>query len=331
MQHTIRQSYSFSGKGLHTGVVARMTLRPAPEDNGIRFVRTDIGPDAEIPALASFVGPGERSTTLVSGGASVSTIEHLMSACAGLGIDNLLVEIDGPEVPILDGSALPYVKAIMANGLQDQRAQRRILSLREPYHYEDESGATIDILPSDIPSVDLTVDFNSVVLGVQRCVFSPQPESFTPCRSFAPLLASAGRKPFQASGCTDYATEIAPARTFCFFHELEFLASRGLIKGGDMENAIVIVEHPVEPATLDRMKAYFGVDNLHVRQGYLNNLQLHFPDEIVRHKMLDLIGDFALLGTPLKGTIIASKTGHRANTAVCKTLLESDLLTEDGE
>lgn len=327
MQHTIKQSYSFCGKGLHTGAVARMTLHPAPAGSGIRFVRTDIGPGAIVPALATCVGPTDRSTTLCSGNASVSTLEHLMSACAGLGIDNLLVELDAPEVPILDGSAKPYAEAILADGLLAQDAPRKYLRLREPFHWRDDaSDASIDILPSEKLQIDLTVDFNSKVLGVQRFVYSPPPESSAPCRSFAPLLASAGREPFQASGYTDYATQIAPCRTFCFLHELEFMVARGLVRGGDMNNAIVVVEQMISPESLERMKAFFGVGDLKVSEGYLNNLQLYFPDEIVRHKMLDMIGDFALLGAPLQGTIIASKTGHRANTAVCKSLLESDLL-----
>ena len=300
MQHTIKQSYTFCGKGLHTGVIANMTLHPAEAGSGIRFVRTDIGPDAIVPALATKVGPTNRSTTICSGEASVSTLEHLMSACAGLGIDNLLVEIDAPEVPILDGSAKPYVEAILADGLLTQDAPRKYLRLREPFHWSDDaSDASIDILPSEKLQIDLTIDFNSKVLGVQR---------------------------YQYDAGSDYATQIAPCRTFCFFHELEFLVSKGLIKGGDTENAIVVVEHPVDPATLKRMQTLFGVGDLQVHEGYLNNLQLYFPDEIVRHKMLDILGDFALLGAPLLGTIIARKTGHRINTAVCKSLLESDLL-----
>ena len=300
MQHTIKKSYTFTGKGLHTGRVSNMTLRPAEAGSGIRFLRTDISPEAIIPALASNVSSTDRGTTITCGDASVSTIEHLMSTCAGLGIDNLLVEIDSAEVPILDGSAIPYVKSILADGLQEQSMPRRYLSLREPFHWEDAaSGASIDILPAEEFSADLTVDFGSRVLGVQRMRYSES---------------------------VDYAAEIAPCRTFCFFHELEFLASKGLIKGGDMDNAIVIVEHPVDDATLRRIQSLFGVGELEVNEGYLNNLQLHFPDEIVRHKMLDLLGDFALLGAPLKGTIIARKTGHRINTEVCKALLESDIL-----
>lgn len=300
MQHTLKREYTFTGKGLHTGVITSMTLRPAPENHGIRFVRSDIGPLALVRAIASNVTSTARGTTISSGDASVSTIEHLISAASGLGVDNMLVDIDGPEVPILDGSALPYVNAITADGLQEQSAPRRYLALREPFHWEDgESDACIDILPAEEFSADLTVDFGSRVLGIQRLRYSHQ---------------------------VDYATGIAPCRTFCFFHELEYLASKGLIKGGDMDNAIVIVEHPVDEATLKRMQSYFGVGDLQVHQGYLNNLQLHFHDEIVRHKMLDLLGDFALLGAPLLGTIIARKTGHRINTTVCKALLESDLL-----
>ena len=299
MQHTLTRSYTFTGKGLHTGVVARMNLRPAEAGSGIQFCRTDIGPDAIVPALATFVSGTDHGTTITCAGASVSTIEHLMSAAAGLGIDNMLVEIDGPEVPILDGSAAPYTVVIAADGLLEQPAQRKELSLREPFHWEDPYGASIDILPAKEFSADLTVDFNSKVLGVQR---------------------------FRYDKSVDYATGIAPCRTFCFFHELEYLAGKGLIKGGDADNAIVIVEHPVDKATLERMRSLFAADVLEVREGYLNNLQLHFPDEIVRHKMLDLLGDFALLGAPLKGTIIASKTGHRINTAVCRTLLETNLL-----
>lgn len=300
MQHTLKKSYTFSGKGLHTGLSVNMKLHPAPAGSGIEFLRTDLGRDAFVRALATNVGATARSTTIEANGISVSTIEHLMSAAAGLGIDNMLVEIDAPEVPILDGSAKPYVAAVCADGLEEQDAPRRILRIKEPFHWEDaESGATIDILPGDEPRMELTIDFNSKVLGVQR---------------------------FAYDGSVDYATQIAPCRTFCFLHELEFMVSRGLVRGGDMDNAIVVVEHMIEPESLERMKKFFGVGDLEVSEGYLNNLELYFPDEIVRHKMLDMIGDFALLGAPLAGTIIASKTGHRTNTAACRSLLENNLV-----
>ncbi len=300
MQHTLKKSYTFSGKGLHTGLTANMKLHPAPAGSGIEFLRTDLGHDAFVRALATNVGATARSTTIEANGVSVSTIEHLMSAAAGLGIDNMLVEIDAPEVPILDGNAKPYVEAICADGLEEQDAPRRILRIKEPFHWKDaESGATIDILPGDEPRMELTIDFNSKVLGVQR---------------------------FAYDGSVDYATQIAPCRTFCFLHELEFMVSRGLVRGGDMDNAIVVVEQMIAPESLERMKKFFGVGDLEVREGYLNNLELYFPDEIVRHKMLDMIGDFALLGAPLAGTIIASKTGHSTNTAACRSLLENNLV-----
>ncbi len=299
MQHTLKKSYTFSGKGLHTGAPVSMTMRPAATGSGIRFVRTDIGPDATVRALASNVDNTSRSTALTENGASVVTIEHLMSAAAGLGVDNMLVELSAAEVPILDGSALPYVQAITADGLQEQNATRKYLGLKEPFRYSEEGGASIEILPSGESELRLRVDFNSKVLGVQNFTYN--------------------------SG-VDYSSQIAPCRTFCFLHELQFLLSKGLIKGGDMDNAIVIVENLPDEATLQSLKSFFGLENLEVKEGYLSNLQLHFPDEIVRHKMLDMIGDFALLGAPFKGTIIASKTGHRVNTEVCKKLLETNLL-----
>ncbi len=299
MQHTLKKSYTFTGKGLHTGAPVTMTIRPAEAGSGIRFVRTDLGPGASVRALASNVGDTSRSTALTENGATVITIEHLMSAAAGLGVDNMLVELSAAEVPILDGSALPYVQAVTADGLEAQSGQRKYLALKEPFRYSEKDGASIEILPSDESTMRLSIDFNSKVLGLQSFTYN--------------------------SG-VDYAAQIAPCRTFCFLHELQFLLSRGLIKGGDMDNAIVIVENLPDEATLQSLKSFFSLENLKVKEGYLSNLQLHFPDEIVRHKMLDMIGDFALLGAPLKGTIIASKTGHRVNTAVCKMLLESNLL-----
>ena len=300
MQHTLNKSYTFSGKGLHTGRPVTMTIQPAEAGRGIVFCRKDLGPDALIEALATNVGATSRSTTLEKGGAAVSTIEHLMSAAAGLGIDNMLVTLDAEEVPILDGSAQPYVRAIAADGLAAQQGERRQFRLKEEFHYSDpESGASIDIFPGEEALMELTIDFNSKVLGIQS---------------------------FKYSGSVDYASQIAPCRTFCFLHELEYLIGKGLVRGGDMDNAIVIVEHPASEESIARLKAFFGIRHLEVRQGYLNNLQLHFPDEIVRHKMLDMIGDFSLLGAPLLGTIIACKTGHRINTRVCKALLESNLL-----
>ncbi len=288
-QHTLAGEYEFRGKGLHTGKVSRMILRPAPAGTGIVFLRTDIGDNAFVEALAENVSSTARSTTVSEGGVSVSTIEHLMSAFAGLGIDNARVEIDNVEVPILDGSARLYAEAIARDGLKEQDADRKYIEIPEEIEVRDEkSGAFIRITPSQTPSVDLTVDFGSRVLGVQTAHWD---------------------------GDTDYAAQIAPCRTFVFFHEIEYLFQNNLVKGGDVENAIVIVEHPVTQEQIDRLSALFNVPKLAISDnGYLNNLQLHFPNECGRHKLLDLIGDLRLAGGILNAKVTAFKPGHALNT-----------------
>ncbi|MBQ9548133.1 MAG: UDP-3-O-[Bacteroidales bacterium] len=294
-QQTLKKNYSFEGKGLHTGCPARLTLRPAEADSGIRFFRTDLG-SAEIPALAKNVSSTARSTTLSCGEASVSTVEHLLSALTGLGVDNVRIELEGPEVPILDGSALPYVEAVLADGLQELSAERRMIVLPRPVEIRYENtGSWVRITPAESLSYELTVDFGSHVLGVQTACWDGGPE---------------------------YAGEIAPCRTFCFFHELEFLASQGLVKGGDVDNAIVIVEHPVSEEQLERMRLTFGQRKLGVTpEGYLSNLKLRFPNECGRHKLLDLIGDLRLVGGFLQARIEAYKPGHGINTQAAKAVL----------
>lgn len=292
-QNTLKREYTFQGKGLHSGLHVTVKLSPAPADFGIRFLRKDLGDDAYIEALVDYVTYTQRGTTLEKGAVRISTLEHLMSALTGMGVDNALVTIDNFEVPILDGSALPYVQAIGADGLQELDAPRRYYEVREKIHYRDEeTGSELTILPDDRFSVDLTIDFNSRVLGVQKAYFDDN---------------------------TDYAKEIAPCRTFVFFHELEFLFRNNLIKGGDLENALVIVEHPVPEETLSRMAALFNVDKVDcLPEGYLDNVRLHFSNECARHKLLDLIGDFSLIGTRIKGKVIADKSGHRINTTVAR-------------
>ena len=287
-QQTLNQEYKFEGRGLHTGRYAHICLVPAPENFGIRFLRTDLG--VEIPALATNVSRTDRSTTISLGDASVVTIEHLMSAMTGLGVDNVLVKIDNEEVPILDGSAECYVRAIAPDGLKVQDAERKYLELSEEVEIRNEqTGSWIKITPADSFSLELTVDFNSRVLGVQTASWSEN---------------------------SDYVAQIAPCRTFCFFHELEYLASMGLVKGGDVDNAIVIVEHPVSEEQIRNMCKLFGQPLLSVtEQGYLSNIKLHFPNECGRHKMLDLIGDMRLMGGYPKARISAYKTGHKINSA----------------
>ena len=298
LQQTLKKSYSFEGKGLHTGRVAKMTINPAPADTGIRFRRTDIGEDAIVEALADYVSNTARSTTISKGQASVATIEHVLSALTGMGVDNALIDIDNIEVPILDGSAKPYIDAIWADGFEQQDAPRRYIEVKKTIEIRnDEKGSVVRIEPAEEFSFDIMVDFNSRVLGVQHAQWTPS---------------------------TVYAEEIGTCRTFVFFHEIEFLFNNGLVKGGDVDNAIVIVEHPVTDEQVQRMSDLFNIPALKVREdGYLSNLTLRFPNECARHKLLDLIGDLRLAGGFLKARITAEKAGHGINTKAAMAVRES--------
>lgn len=294
-QTTLRATYVFEGKGLHSGKPARVTLGPAAPDTGIVFVRTDLGPEAKVRALAENVSDTARSTTLTEGGASVATAEHLLSALTGMGVDNATISIDAPELPILDGSARLYAEAILRDGLQEQDAPRRPVVISEPIEVNDPaSGSRIRIEPAETASYEATVDFNSRVLGVQRVSWNPS---------------------------DDYATLIAPCRTFVFFHELEYLYKLGLVRGGDVDNAIVIAEHPVSEAQIEALSSLFGRKSISVtKSGYLNNLDLRFSDECGRHKLLDLIGDLRLAGGFLQARVIAFKPGHAINSLAAKAI-----------
>ena len=296
-QHTLKNKYSFRGKGLHTGKTVNLTVEPAPENAGIRFKRTDLGEDAVIEALVDYVTTTARGTTLEKGEVKVSTLEHLMAALYGLGVDNALVSLDAPEVPILDGSSRPFVKEFCKDGLREQDAARIYIEPKEKIRYKDpETGSEITIMPDDHFSVDLMIDYNSKVLGNQYARLDED---------------------------TDFASEIAPCRTFVFFHELEPLFKNNLIKGGDLDNAIVIVEHPVPQPELDRLADIFKTEKLErAPEGYLNHLELRFPNECARHKLLDIMGDFSLVGYPLKAKVIAHKSGHKINTKVARQLRE---------
>lgn len=292
LQQTLRKSYLFEGKGLHTGRVARMTVSPAPADTGIVFKRTDIGQDALVEALAENVSSTARSTTISKGDASVSTIEHILSALTGMGVDNALIEIDNVEVPILDGSAKPYIEAIWKDGFQEQDAPRKYIELKETVEVVNEKGSVVRLEPAEDFSYDIKIDFNSRVLGVQHA---------------------------QWDSSVIYPEEIGVCRTFVFFHEIEFLFNNGLVKGGDVDNAIVIVEHPVTKEQVDNISRLFNVPSLEVREdGYLSNLQLRFTNECARHKLLDLIGDLRLCGGFLKAKITAEKAGHGINTTAAR-------------
>ena len=300
LQQTLRKNYIFEGKGLHTGKVARMVVCPAPVDTGIVFRRVDLGENATVEALAENVTNTARSTTISKGDASVSTIEHILSALTGMGVDNALIEIDNVEVPILDGSAKPYIDAIWQDGFEQQDAPRKYIELKETVEIvNEEKGSLVRIEPAEEFSYDIKVDFNSIVLGVQNASWDPS---------------------------VVYAEEIGVCRTFVFFHEIEFLFKNGLVKGGDVDNAIVIVEHPVTEEQVSNMSKLFDVPALKVREdGYLSNLTLRFPNECARHKLLDLIGDLRLCGGFLKAKVTAEKAGHGINTTAAKAVRKSKL------
>lgn len=294
-QHTLKKAYYFSGKGLHTGTYAHMKIMPAPAGHGIVFRRKDLRSKPLIEAIAENVTNTARSTTISHNEAVVVTIEHIMSALTGLGVDNALIELDNIEVPILDGSAKPYIDAIVKDGTLDQEVPRKYIDVPQSLEIKDKrTGSWIKIEPAKAPSMDLTVDFNSKILGVQKAHWDER---------------------------TDYCHEIGVCRTFVFFHEIEYLFRNNLIKGGDVDNAIVIVENPVSQDQLESISMLFNMPGLSItEEGYLNNLMLHFPDECGRHKLLDLIGDMRLAGGYLNAKITAYKPGHTINTKAAKAL-----------
>ena len=294
-QHTLKESYRFEGKGLHTGTCSHMTVSPAPAGHGVKFRRVDLPGQPVVDALAENVTSTARSTTISSGEAKAVTIEHIMSALTGLGVDNALIDLDNVEVPILDGSARPYVEAFLQDGLVDQGVPRVYIDIPRTLEIRDDrTGSWVRIEPAGAPSADITVDFGSRILGIQSAHWDES---------------------------VDYAREIGVCRTFCFFHEIEYLFKNNLIKGGDVDNAIVIVEHPVSPEQLSSIACLLSMPDLTVTdRGYLNNLELHFPDECGRHKMLDLLGDLRLAGGWLNARVTAFKPGHTLNTQAATAL-----------
>ena len=294
-QNTIKQPATVKGIGLHTGKEVVLTFKPAPIGHGYKFQRVDLEGKPVLNVDVNRVVSTQRGTSIKSGTAEVNTVEHALSALAGIGIDNILMELNGPEVPILDGSAAPFVRALKKAGVEEQEADREFFVVEEPIHYKDEkTGAELLALPHDGFEVIAMIDFNSNVLGQQYAHFN---------------------------GTTDYEKEIAPCRTFVFLHELEFLFEQNLIKGGDLENAIVIVDRKVSQKELDRIAEKLGKPSVTVDQeGILNTIKLHYKNEPARHKLLDVLGDVALLGQRIKGKIVATKPGHRANVEFTKIL-----------
>ena len=296
-QQTLCAPITFSGKGLHTGVQVTMTVYPAPEDSGIVFRRIDLENQPTIPALCEFVTDTSRGTTIERDGVRVSTIEHIMSALWTMGVDNAVIDIDNHETPIMDGSAKAYAAGIAEVGLEEQTADRRYYEVREKQVYTiPEKGVAIILYPDEEFSVSVHVDYNSKVVGNQYAVLVPG---------------------------DNYAEKIAPCRTFVFLHELEPLFKMNLIKGGDLDNAIVVVENPVSDEQLAHLSKIFNKKDIQVTGGYLNNLQLRANNELARHKLLDLLGDFALLGMRIKGRVWATRPGHFANTEYMKQVTQT--------
>lgn len=293
-QKTLKAPFTVKGTGLHSGLKVTMNILPAPADTGIVFKRVDLEGQPQIQAIAENVTDTSRSTTIAKGDVKVSTIEHLMAALWSMGVDNAVVEVDGPEVPIMDGSAREYAEKIGAAGLEEQEAFINYYNVTETIRYTDEEkGVEIVVLPDDEFSVSVHVDYGSDVLGNQYATFD---------------------------GITDFAKEIAPCRTFVFFHELELLLGANLIKGGDVDNAIVVVEHDVTGEQIERVRKLFPGRDVEVKGGYLDNISLRFRNEPARHKLLDILGDFALMGLRIKGKVMATRPGHKANTDTVRML-----------
>nr|MBS0037627.1 bifunctional UDP-3-O-[3-hydroxymyristoyl] N-acetylglucosamine deacetylase/3-hydroxyacyl-ACP dehydratase [Saprospiraceae bacterium] len=295
-QKTIQKAVTISGIGLHTGEKVNMTLHPAPANHGIRFRRKDAICDSiEILADVSKVVSTNRGTTLKSGDIVVHTVEHIMSALYALGVDNITIELDGPEIPIMDGSAAPFTKLIRQAGIESLEAEREVFVVSEPITFHDKSTDTeIMLLPNDQFEVTVMIDFDSEILGQQ--------------------YASLGN-------LDEYEKEIAPCRTFVFLRELENLLELGLIKGGDLDNAIVIADVMMNEKELDELADKLGKESINIEEeGILNTIKLHYKNEPARHKLLDIIGDMALFGKYIQGKVVAKKPGHTSNVSFTKIL-----------
>ena len=297
-QHTLKGEFSLQGKGLHTGKDVRVTFKPASENSGYTITRTDLEGTPLIPATAAFVKFVDRSNCLEKDGVKIFTAEHALAALYGCGVDNCAIELSGEEFPILDGSARFYVEAIQKTGLQEQEAGRRYFEVTEKLEFYCEDTQTrITLLPDNEYSLNVMVGYDSPHLKMQYAGFT--------------------------EGQTDFAAEIAPCRTFVFLREVEYLYNNNLIKGGDLENAIVIVDREISDEEVARLQKMFGYEDIQINQGILNNLDLYFDNEAARHKLLDVIGDLALCGRFIKGRVIAERPGHKANTAMAQKIFKA--------
>ncbi|WP_310991871.1 bifunctional UDP-3-O-[3-hydroxymyristoyl] N-acetylglucosamine deacetylase/3-hydroxyacyl-ACP dehydratase [Aequorivita marina] len=294
-QRTIGKEISLTGVGLHTGKQVTITFKPAPENHGYSFVRIDLEGHPEIEADVNLVVDTQRGTNLEKRGVKIQTSEHVLAALVGLEIDNCIMELNASEPPIMDGSAKYFVEAVEKAGLVEQEAPRKEYVVKEVITFSDEeSGSEIILMPANEYQITTMVDFGTMVLGTQNA---------------------------SLKNISDFKDEIANARTFSFLHEIEMLLDHGLIKGGDLNNAIVYVDKELSPSTMEKLRTAFGKDTISVKpNGILDNLTLHYPNEAARHKLLDVIGDLALVGVRIRGKVIANKPGHHINTQFAKKL-----------
>ncbi|MGQ1911574.1 bifunctional UDP-3-O-[3-hydroxymyristoyl] N-acetylglucosamine deacetylase/3-hydroxyacyl-ACP dehydratase [Marinifilum sp. RC60d5] len=295
-QRTLAKEFTLTGKGLHTGLEVSIKFVPAPENHGYQFKRVDLEGQPIVKASAEFVGDTSRGTVLEKGEFKVQTIEHALSALYGMEVDNCMIEMNSPEPPILDGSAKFYVDGILKAGIVEQNAEREYYLVKEPITYKDEArGSELTILPDNEYSVDAMISFDSKVLRNQYA---------------------------RLTSLKDYENEISMCRTFVFVRELEFLLNNNLVKGGDLDNAIVIMDQVMDQKELNRIADLFDHQHVEVKEGILSNLELYFENECARHKLLDVMGDLALCGKFIKGKVIASCPGHGPNTEMAKLLIK---------
>ena len=292
-QCTLKNSFTVSGKGLHTGMAIEATFRPAPVNHGYKFQRIDLDDKPVIDALAENVVETTRGTVLGRGNAKVSTVEHALAALYAAGVDNCLIEVNAPEMPILDGSAIEYATKIAEVGTEEQNEEKDFYIVKQKLEVVDEeTGASIVVLPFDSFRIDAMIEFKSPIIPNQ----------------FASL-----------NSLSRFKDDIAASRTFVFVREIEPLVKANLIKGGDLDNALVVYDQAMEQADLDKLADLMGVPHKHVSElGYISNIPLAYENEPARHKLMDVLGDLALIGRPLKGYVIATKPGHTINTTFSK-------------
>ena len=304
-QQTIIKNSTISGVGLHTGIVTNVTFKPAKVDHGIVFQRIDLKNKPTIKADVDNVTDVSRGTTLEENNAKISTIEHILAAIAGLEIDNILIEVDGPELPIMDGSSIKFIESLEKAGIKEQNAYKTYFEIKENIFYNDKkNNVEIAIYPHNEFRATVMVDYNSPVLGSQH---------------------------YTLNELSKFKNEVANSRTFCFLHEVEELFNKNLIKGGDLNNAIVIVDKIISENKLNKLSKLLGKKKVKVeKEGILNNVKLRYHNEPARHKLLDVLGDITLLGKPIKGHIIAARTGHKSNVEFTK-LLKKEMVKNESK